>query len=407
MKKIIILLVFFFNILPCLEKGKIQVMGVEGTTAQSAKQFSTCNTPGSGGGGGGGSTISISGILSDIGQGVVDAIQAIGGFFSDLFASDDSGIEDGGGGESFSGGDGGGGGDDGDDGGGDSGDDGGDDDSGDDDVPVTEYVGAVNSSSQTVDTTRKDTLQPKRVNCDSTANANGQKLTAILDSVEHTPQMRDLRANAQKRKYEAGLSIYKFPFNPDSTYQVSDYDTSGTTNNVSIGYTNWSVATVHVHPLKDSTGNFNVDGQSPVDFFSVLNMWKIFLKHRFQTSYVISARGTEYAVTITDTNLVKTFLARNTRSSILNDTGKYKNNWAGDEFVEKSLYGQYFNAYNNFISEGYAKDYAEDYANVYMIDNLNMGIKMYKKESGQFKELNTSVITDSTGKDHYKVKECQ
>ena len=95
----------------------------------------------------------------------------------------------------------------------------------------------------------------------------------------------------------------------------------------------------------------------------------------------------------------------------LNDTTKIlnlqKNDWNGSDTAMKKFQGQYNQAVKDFIDEGYPKEYLEDYANVYILSKYNVGVKMFRKEEGEFKELNFYETIDSFGKKHKKISICQ
>jgi len=254
---------------------------------------------------------------------------------------------------------------------------------------------------------RKDTLQPNAVT-DTAAAQRGATLTALLRSVDSTASMKDLRAGVNTRLFEVGFAINKVPGSDPPVYTDSYSDKTGTSRNVALAYDQRSAAGVHSHPPKDSAGNKTVDGPSAQDMMATIRAWAGTTTHNFIADFTISGDSlhhSEHAVVITDTAAARKFWANphNAQDSIIdNGTNGHLNNWAGSVKDKKSLYKQFKNAYDEFKKEGYPIEYCEDYANVYMMQQLNMGIKFYRKVNGVFKELNFTIV-NINGKDHYRI----
>lgn len=118
----------------------------------------------------------------------------------------------------------------------------------------------------------------------------------------------------------------------------------------------------------------------------------------------------DFAIIISDSTKAHQFINSNTIDSIINrDIAKpYYNNWRGNDSLPNSLFMRFRNAITNFKNEGYPEEYLETYAAVYMLKNLDMGIRMQQKVNGIFKEINFEEVTDPvTGAKHYKIKICQ
>jgi len=262
-----------------------------------------------------------------------------------------------------------------------------------------------------------DTLKPTKIPCDSLAHKADSILRLYLSPVENTPQMNDLRNKAGTRKFEVGFAIERTVPANTPVYVVANYDTSGAQRTVSITVGPNTVATVHLHPAKDSFGITNVDGPSPRDIYQLFDDWRSFVQRRHIADYMVTgdSAGHDFAIMITDTSKFQYFLNNpldsiiDMRDSILVGgvmlLNPQKAKWYGNLKTSSSLYAQYFKAYTDFKNEGYKKNMLENFANVYMLSQvLKIGIRMYQKdENGHFKELKFYEETDSNNKKHKKI----
>jgi hypothetical protein len=246
------------------------------------------------------------------------------------------------------------------------------------------------------DTGRIDTVSAKKVNCDSIANKNGDKLTTVFDSVKNKPDMVRLKDSAINGKKESGLTIIK----NGSSYNTWNYQV-GAAQAVQVAtsssYHN-CVAGVHSHP------NGSANTPSPGDLFHLLEGWSD--NRSFFADFIIANDGTDLAIMIDDTTRAKTFLANHPFDStitIADWDSTRRNTYSGRTYYED--YFEYMvKLYNN---TKYPIEFVQAYANVVMLKyRFNTGVKMYRRENGKFKELNVKVHIDAYGNEHFTIEIC-
>lgn len=269
---------------------------------------------------------------------------------------------------------------------------------------------------------RSDTTEPTiDVNCDTIAINNSNLLTGLLNSIDTTWQMKNMRNNLKYRMHEVGLAIYPYNNNGTIVNKVTAYDTSGSSQNVTLIYTPHTKAWVHSHIYKTSNNVKIAPGPSPRDIYTLMKVWKTqvdtFGTNNFFASFVLAGdSSSEYALAITDTNKIKAFLLQypldsviDTRDSVLADSvmvpNRKINGWNGDVENVNSFYSLFIEAYKKLSAANYYKEELDHFATVHLMKHFDMGIKLYMKNDGNFKELNP--YTDSsTGKISYKIKIC-
>lgn len=246
----------------------------------------------------------------------------------------------------------------------------------------------------------KEDSTPVKIDCPPESNTSGDSLTAVLDSIEASPQMTDLRTNLASRKFEVGMSIN---FNPgNGKYYPYDYINNGQSKNVTLSIAAWTFAIVHTHPLKDSSGNKNVQSPSPIDYFVAMDSWNSYSQHRFKTSYVVAGNGNDYAVTVGDAANINLFLQNNNPNLLFDES---TGTWKGDENNPNSLYFEYIELIKELKKQGYSNETANDYANIIMASKRNMGLKYFKKINGKFKEQSFEEVKQGK-KTKYILKIC-
>jgi hypothetical protein len=107
-----------------------------------------------------------------------------------------------------------------------------------------------NGDTEEGEETKKDST-PVKIDCSPESNTLGDSLTAVLYSIEASPQMTDLRTNLSSRKFEVGMSIN---FSPVTSYYPYHYVNNGQSKNVTLNIAAWTFAAVHTHPWSDSSG---------------------------------------------------------------------------------------------------------------------------------------------------------
>jgi len=246
----------------------------------------------------------------------------------------------------------------------------------------------------------KEDSTPVKIDCPPESNTSGDSLTAVLDSIEASPQMTDLRTNLASRKFEVGMSIN---FNPgNGKYYPYDYINNGQSKNVTLNLAQWTFAIVHTHPLKDSSGKKNTQSPSPLDYFFVTDSWNSYPTHRFKTNYVVAGNGNDYAVTIGDTSNINLFLQNNNPNLLFDES---TGTWKGSKTDKKSVYFKFYKYFKSLKEQGYNDEIANEYANIIMATDYNMGIKFYKKINGKFREQKFETV-EETGETKYVLIIC-
>ena len=83
------------------------------------------------------------------------------------------------------------------------------------------------------------------------------------------------------------------------------------------------------------------------------------------------------------------------------------NDWKGDKDDPNTLFGKFKLGYVKFKRENYEEKELVSYANVFMGQELDMGITVYKKVNGEFKALSFKEETDSRNRNRFKITICE
>lgn len=252
----------------------------------------------------------------------------------------------------------------------------------------------------------KKIIEPEKEDCIAADTAKGRELTNQLDAVENTPEMQDLRAQNDVRRFEVGFSI-----NPSSSgLKAQDYINSGQGRTVNTLIAAYTLADVHSHPEKDSSNTTNVMSPSAPDIVVLAsymqNKTATGKRFKMRTSYVIAggSNKADYAINIEDTTQAINFTdnPHNAIDSLIYNDGKL-NSWKGTDEDKTTLRGQFVKIRKSLKDDGYSDANAEYYAQVIMASNLGMGIAAYKKVDGKFRKLRFEKSTDG---EHYKLSIC-
>jgi hypothetical protein len=246
--------------------------------------------------------------------------------------------------------------------------------------------------------------KPVEVICNDTFAAKSSKyLTALMESANKLENMKNLRDSLSVRKFEVGMALNKYGSN-DSLYSYK-YDTTGTSNMVTIQLNVGSIATIHTHPIEFSDDEKNVPSHSAGDIVETIENLKI--SPKALTSFVIAQGDTssqDYALHIEDTALANKFLkdTLNTTEKLVN-LNNSKRSWKGKDDNAKSNRGKFIVYKQQFEDDEYSANDAELFAQAVMIKKLNMGASFYKKVDGVFKKI--KVEYDTTN-EKYIIKIC-
>jgi hypothetical protein len=244
----------------------------------------------------------------------------------------------------------------------------------------------------------------KRTDCPPSAASNAATANTVITA---TPDLKGdmgtLGKYAQDKMIEYSMAICKNG-TTYSAYKTSDGDLQpGDINGFSSNtkYDGSTVFQVHTHLKHDKSGVYCL---SPKDIKAVMDYYTNIknLGGNFQGIIAIGADGSQYMVYIEDASKLTTYI------------NKYGTNFvtASNEFDGDSELGQYFeDAYLNLIKQGFSYDNARSYATQYVLGNNDVGLKLYKKASGEndFKEMITYVLPQVTGQTAiiYTPKICQ
>jgi hypothetical protein len=138
-----------------------------------------------------------------------------------------------------------------------------------------------------------DTVKATKVDCDTIdtkRNIRATKSTQILDAIKDSAETKNARDSAPFRKFEVGFTITRAQPQPGIyTYRPRNYEKDGASQSVSVDIEQRSVAWLHVHPKETSAGVKNVESQSPYDLYDILERWNNpFYINKFERAYVIS-----------------------------------------------------------------------------------------------------------------------
>lgn len=251
--------------------------------------------------------------------------------------------------------------------------------------------GRTGISQCSVDTIRTDTAKPTKIICDSAANARGDKLTRIRDSINANNDVQKVKDSALHSPNEAGVSIT----NNSGTYNSFNFKTGGT-NSVEVLTSSPGqniIAGIHSHGK--GLGKEAANSPSPADLYHLLE------GHQSNSNYIadfnFSHDSTEWALMISDPTAAASFLTSYPADSTLMrpdwDTTAI-NTATGSRIID---HYRLMMAYL-YHTEHYPVEMIQGYANTVMYTQiLNPGVRMYLKVNGQFKELNTEIIRDAAG----------
>jgi|GEM_PF-4320419 len=255
-----------------------------------------------------------------------------------------------------------------------------------------------------LDSPRVDTVKPTKIPCDSAANARGTKLTRVRDSINNNPDVLKLKDSAFNSPNEAGLSI----INNNGSYGTFNFQ-SGASNHVEVlqSYPGQNiVAGIHAH---NKSGLFTAASTpSPPDLYHLIEGQ--LENPNYIADYIFVHDSTEWAIMIDDTTKAANFVSVVPIDSATvappnsNDWSKTYRLTDGTSLYDKWMFWVLY----LYQDQHYPKESIEAYANVvFTAQNLDSGIKFYKRENGEFKELSYQIITDSTGNVSVKITICQ
>ena len=271
---------------------------------------------------------------------------------------------------------------------------------------------------------KKDTLLPTPLPCSDTANRIGDSLTNLKNNFLDTiPKFRYLQDSCFGRVKESAVLIRPIGIitPPFTKFIAEDFIDSGNTQSVQFNTTQYTYIIGHTHTEKDSLGNLISESPSVTDFFTTMDEIKnqgwfdsagrwIPKKVKYFASFIqhLGQGNAQYFVTATDTSEVNTFYYPNlvaqyvdTANKIFDSTAMewVKNNnmnsWNGDIKDPNSLRSKFLKAINEFQKEGYPAEKLNTYANIYVLNQLNIPLKIYAKDSnGNFKQLNFTTVDE-------------
>jgi hypothetical protein len=261
-----------------------------------------------------------------------------------------------------------------------------------------------------------DTLKPEKYPCPTDAVARDLKSDSIFNSIKDSAITKNAIDSAPFRKFEVGFTIRQYAQPNCSTcywYKPTNYNSAGNTQNVSIDNIHYNcIADGHTHTDTSATGTKINPSPSPYDYIALMGLAiNPFYTNGFTRRFIFSGDSarSNYATVAHDTAKNRLFLTSNPLDSVIdtNPNSQHVGNWKKDTTKVNSYFNQFQDAVNLFTLEGYPKRLIDTYANVYMLHKLDLGIKLQTLVNGSFKELKFEQTTDSTNKIHYKIKICE
>lgn len=251
-----------------------------------------------------------------------------------------------------------------------------------------------------VDSPRVDTVKPIKIPCSPEATARGNRLTNIRDSINGLWDVQDIKSKSLTSSFESGLSITK----NGNTFNTLNY-LSGSSNHVDV-LTNSSgnniVCGIHTH-----TKGFSI-APSPGDIYHLIQGQTG--NSNYLADFVFSHDNSEWAIMIDTPSKAANFINLIPRDSGLQPPPN-GGDWSKTFLLsnDKSMYSQ-AKALANYLYhvQHYPLEDVSGFADVIFSQlNLDNGIKYYKKENGQFKELGVQLTYDSSGRPIFKITTCQ
>ena len=122
--------------------------------------------------------------------------------------------------------------------------------------------------------TTNDTLKPIKIPCPTDAVARDLRSDSILDFIKDSAITVNARDSAPFRDFEVSFAISKTtiaaPTGTTYKYRPRNYNKTGAAQSAIITYTQSSVADLHVHPDSISSGTKNCQSPSPRDYMVLL-----------------------------------------------------------------------------------------------------------------------------------------
>ncbi|MFL9484693.1 hypothetical protein ACI6Q2_18060 [Chitinophagaceae bacterium LWZ2-11] len=240
--------------------------------------------------------------------------------------------------------------------------------------------------------------------CDSKTVQAGNDTTDLLK--KYAPELTRLTIAPPGGNEKAmALGWKKNNSGMDSTisYVTTDVIEGGPTNFVikDSDIANMHVtALVHTHSFASAGSNtMNLMRPSAADFYVVMNHAG---DSDFQTSYVLGADGSMYALTITDRNMAKKFLQKTYYAESTNLDAASSDFKAGG-----MMQRMYDDAYQAAINVGQDINTAAANAMAYALYSSESGISLLKADAnGDFKMLRTAITQDVQGNKYLATAQC-
>jgi hypothetical protein len=261
-----------------------------------------------------------------------------------------------------------------------------------------------------------DTLKPEKYPCPVDAVARDLKSDTIFNFIKDSAITKNAIDSAPFRNFEVGFTIRQYAqpnCNTCYTYRPGSYNIAGATQNVTWTNSINSIADAHTHTAKSDSGEVINESPSARDYYGLMtNTVDPYFIRGYRRKFIFSGDSARaiYATVAEDTAKITMFLANNPLDSVIqtNPNLPNVNNWRGDSTKPTSFFNRFEKAVSRFRKEGYPERLLNTYANVYILDQLNLGIKLQTLVNGSFKELKFEKAIDPiTGVEHYKIKICE
>ena len=253
---------------------------------------------------------------------------------------------------------------------------------------------------------RIDTAQPQKIQEDSAAHVHDSSATAILDSLNKLPEMQKLR-DSVLGKYEHALTAYDSSGNY-RTFHTKDTLLEGL-HSIVIGFdkdtgANHKDIAVWAHTHTDS-GDALPDAHDLYQFLKAYILYRQGNRSHLQASFIIAGdTAVDLAIIIEDRDSANAFYTRYPDGSTiawdhLPDGTKYDPKWAkfkapGDKY---SMRQEFDRAVKKLRDHHYPKKLLWTYAQVYMMARYNVGLKILMKVDGVMRELSAQITRSPDG----------
>ncbi len=214
--------------------------------------------------------------------------------------------------------------------------------------------------------------------CNKVDKAANAKTTALAKQTSVQSQIAALNPNTT---IEQAFSIRK----SNKTYSTSPIQNLGATGGGIINYSN-SVASFHTHPSSNAPSAQDIIG---LGYMRSINSG-------FETSYVKTADGDMYAITISDSAAAQSFY--NSFKGAVNSVNEWDTN--------SSIGKDFARVRDSYVNSGKSVEEAYDHATAYVLNNSGITLLKAPNGSNDFTKIGTTKNVDENGVESFSNSDC-